>query len=253
MGATLQLGRITPKIPNLKNLIVAACSGNLFLRDVAAQTVQMYIRGHVNVHLEGDARGMKLSHYMSDFDAVLGSAKGKKKPILFGYSHAGYFATSYALGNQEKIGGLILMEPALYTPKEELLNRANLASKGQGAQAIEAMIHFTDPKIGRNKLALAKTSEAIMKDMASNDLLAEEFRIRAEHPIVEEQLKGLNVPTFLIGGTASGAAYMVERAARVIPKASVLWIRGATHLDLIGGEFATQVGAAINACLNQLD
>lgn len=229
-------------------MVAAACGEFSALAKVSNPITQMQLRGFGNSTVSSTERSaFALHNYMADFDSVVQS-RNADKVAIFAYSHTGYFATAYALGNPGSLRALILVEPALYTPKEELLKRIEAATRGDNSESIEVMLRYVDPAVGMRANApdVAKTIKAnINNDM----VLTEEFRIRADNPISDEQLASLQIPVLLIGGTESRVNFVVKRAAQAIPYASVHWIHGATHLSLQNEEFADEIAGAINTFL----
>lgn len=81
----------------------------------------------------------------------------------------------------------------------------------------------------------------------------EEFLVRAENPITDQELCKLRLPVLLIGGTESSVSHMVKRAFNAIPNASVIWITGASHLGLQGEKYASSIARSINCFLEQIE
>jgi pimeloyl-ACP methyl ester carboxylesterase len=236
----------------LRMPVVAAACGNFSALNIVSNPVtQMQLRGFGNSTVSSTERSaFALHNYMADFDAVV-QTRNADKVVLFAYSHTGYFATNYALGNPSSLRALILVEPALYTPKEELLKRIEASTRGEQSEAIEVMLRYVDPAVGMR--ANAPDVARTIKANVNNDMvLIEEFRIRAENPISDEQLGNLQIPVLLIGGTESRVNFVVKRAAQAIPYASVYWVRGATHLSLQDAEFADEIASAINTFLKHV-
>lgn len=228
-------------------LLAAACSSEFALRfsnNLTVPVTSIDLRGFGGSTFEEDVdedsiRNATLPDYMSDFNNVITSAFGSdeeetspKKVALYGYSHAGYFATAFALANPEKVAALILLEPALFTERDELLQRAEAAERGDSRQSLGAMIRYVDPKTGLNAESAELKAQGILDNLQSHLTLAVEFRIRAEYPIDEQDLSKLKMPVLLIGGTESHVNYSVKRAAAAMPDASVWWISGANHFTL---------------------
>lgn len=193
----------------------------------------------------------ELADYMGDIDSVIKRSQ-RSKTVLFGYSHGGYFAAMHALGNQAAISALILVEPALYTARDDLLDRMKMAQSGKQEEAIRRMLRFVEPGIGFNSNAVNQTTKEIEANINDPRTLADEFRIRAENPVTDEDLALLKIPVLLIGGSGSQMGFMVKRAAQAIPFASVGWVRGATHLELQDDRYAAQIAAIIDSFLQNL-
>ena len=229
------------------SMVAAACGGVSALDLVSQPTAVMELRGFGGSRV-ADTKASGLEGYLADFETVIGQAR-RKQPVLFGYSHAGYFATAYALRKANRLSGLVLVEPALYTDRKELLRRAELAQSGDGRQAIEATMRYVQPEVFERRVE-AKVAKTILGHAQGNETLAQEFRLRAEHPIDDKELAALKLPVLLIGGTDSHVAHFVERAARAIPRANVWWVKGAQHGDLQTKKFAAEVSGAVNLFLS---
>jgi pimeloyl-ACP methyl ester carboxylesterase len=192
-----------------------------------------------------------LAEYIADFDAAIQKV-GAKQPVLFGYSHCGYFTTAYAMAKPGGVRGLILVEPALFTDPSDLEERARLADAGDGKKSIEAMLRYVDPKTGLDRAVADRTARRIMGHVQHPKVLSMEFRIRAKNPVKEQDLKALEMPVLLIGGSDSAVRDMVERAAGLIPNASTWWVRGADHLSIMEREFADELSMVVNLFLSKL-
>lgn len=253
-NAEVAVARVPVQIQDLK-FVAAACADFNALSKVSFPVNQMQLRGYGgSVVRTTDRAAFSLDNYMSDIDVVIGSTEresGPSRSVLFGYSHAGYFTTAYAIGNPQKVSALILVEPALYTDREELLKRIDLATKEEGLESIEAMLRYVDPGAAMRSDA-RETARSITSNVNSNMTLIEEFRLRADSPISDDSLALLQMPVLLIGGTHSRVNWMVKRAAQAIPYASVAWIRGATHLSLQNEEYADDIASVVNCFAKQL-
>lgn len=242
-----------------RSLVAVACAQafDLFER-LSFPVLEMNLRGYGGSRVSPVSEVQKnddpfqLSHYMADFDTVL--RKGNlKSTALLGYSHSGYFATSYALAKPEKVSALILVEPALFNSREDLLNRAKLAAGGRNEKALMAMLRHVQPSVGLDDKAASAMVKTILENVNDDRTLASEYTVRAENPIEESELKKLEMPVLLIGGKRSHASYTVERLARILPQASVWWVRGAQHIDLMTPKFAQQINKVVSQFLESLD
>jgi pimeloyl-ACP methyl ester carboxylesterase len=257
-GAKIQLslpdqGDAAPRI------LMAACGGGAgLLAKVSVPVAEMQLRGFGQSRVDADSASttgvFNLSGYMNDFDATLQQAD-MEKSVLLGYSHSGYFTTMYALRNPDKVAAMILIEPALFTDRADLEQRAKLAEQGDSIGAIQAMLSYVDRETGLDEDKSIKVAKAITDQAQSSVTIAREFRIRANNPISERELSELKMPILLVGGTESRVADMVVKAAACIPYANVFWVRGASHLDLLyngNQKFGDQISGAINAFMATL-
>jgi len=219
--------------PKGSHLIVAvACGGGRFINPldkVSSPVLSMELRGYggSKVASEGELTArdaelgpFQLSNYMADFDSVIKSTKSKRA-VLFGYSHSGFFTTAYALAKPANVEALILMEPALFNDREELLHRAKLAEDGQNEASLEAMLRYVQPSIGMDADAAKKTAGIIMTNVNDKRTLARELLVRAENPIEPKDVSKLEMPVLLIGGTRSHVSHVVTTLARLLPYASL--------------------------------
>ncbi len=235
------------------NILAAACSDLEALSLISNPVYKADIRGYGSSTTPNkNQRGYSLQNYIADFDAIFDQTKSKGKKVLLGYSHLGYFTTAYALANPNSIDALVLIEPALFTPQEELLHRVNMA-KSSGEKSIERMLSYVEPQIGMRKKDSDKTVKTIMSNVNSDDTLVEEFLVRAENPITDQDLSKLRMPVLLIGGTDSNVNHMVKRAFNAIPYASVYWVEGASHLELQDKKYAGSIARAINSFTEQIE
>jgi pimeloyl-ACP methyl ester carboxylesterase len=214
-------------------------------------------RPYVSIELRGfgksvadakETKSLSLASYMADFEVAV-TATDTPSVTLIAYSHSGYFATAFALHRPESVKALVLIEPALFTDREELERRAELAEKGNGMESISSMLRYVDHGVGRDPEGMRSAAKSILDHSQGDEMLAAEFRIRADNPISERDLASLAMPVLLIGGTASRTSDFVTRAAAVIPCASVRWVRGASHLELVDDKHARTVSGAINEFL----
>lgn len=250
VGATISFKTNNLKGPGSLMLLAAACGGDGdFMDKVTLPAAEMNLRGLSGSKVKPNAPQAlnNVKAYVKDFDAVIKAAKGGKKTALLGYSHAGYFVAAYAIANPRKVSALILIEPALFTSKADLLRRARLAEAGKVSESIGAMLKYVEPKLARAKSVVQR--ESVAKAVQNGETLASEFRVRAQHPIKISQLKKLNAPLLLIGGTDSAQKASVTKIAEQIPSASVWWAQGANHLDLITPKYANQIAGVIDAFL----
>src|SRR6185437_1728296 len=94
-----------------------------------------------------------------------------------------------------------------------------------------------------------ETAKALLKNVRSAGTLANEFLLRAENPISENDLADLKMPVLLVGGTKSHASYTVTRLARILPSASLWWVRDVEHLDLLSEGVSTQLRPVLDSFL----
>jgi pimeloyl-ACP methyl ester carboxylesterase len=193
---------------------------------------------------------ISLEKYFGDFETVQESLKAKRV-AYFGYSPGGFFMTHYAIAKPKQVAALILAEPAIYTDTENLMQRAELAEKGDAIRAMEAMLTYIDPSLSRStKIEEAKQ---VAQDWQSSEIMGRVFRLHAEHQINDDDLKPLReVPTLLIAGTESPMSFHVKRIASLVPEAHVWWVKGATHLDLMDERFAPQIAEVTNMFLEHV-
>lgn len=230
-------------------MVAAACSEYFALNKLTQPYVEMDIRGYGKSKVDNSSiEETTLSHYMEDF-GVSFKALGQKKIALMGYSHTGYFTTQFALKNPGAVSALIGVEPALFNDREDLLHRANLAKEGRGLESVSAMLETVGNYSDTNLKSIRHLSSSIMEHVQNNDTLAMEFVIRANNPVSKRDLQSLKTPTLLIAGTESRAAHHVEKAACLIPHASVWWVTGANHLDLMSEKYAQQISSVIDTFL----
>lgn len=215
-------------------ILLAACGGKLFDPFVRAM-------GASNQVISFDYRGSGRSSapktldlyssvfYTEDMMSILRKTK-TGKAVVFGYSHGGYFAVNFALRYPERVEALILGEPAVFTPTEELQQRADLIAKSSYKESIALLLQQISPAIRMSPL-YNKMAKAIQDNYPQPIGMEGEYRARAMHPISERQLLELKMPVLLIGGTASAIKERtMHRVAKAMPNASVFWIQGATHM-----------------------
>lgn len=166
---------------------------------------------------------------------------------MMGYSHTGFFVTHYALAHPERVSALILIEPALFNPREELLNRARLALDGQQEESLKAMLRYVQPEVGLDEIVASRAASYIMKHINDPRVLAGELMVRAANPISLEKLKTLTMPMLLIGGSKSAVKETVLNLATIHPHAYVWWVQGAGHGELMSERFQKEVTSVIDS------
>ncbi len=241
------------RVPN--GLVAVACGGAFDpLAKLSWPVLSMQLRGYGKSRAaEGagarDAGAFRMTNYMADFDAAFDSAKWKKGALL-GYSHSGFFAAAYALARPERVSALILVEPAIGTAdREELLQRARLVQEGRAEESISRLFARVEPEVGLQDTAVKKAASAILNNVNEDRALVGELMARADHPISAADLTKLSMPVLLIGGTRSPISRTVRELASEIPFASVFWVRGARHSELMDGKYAPQIGGAVEGFL----
>jgi len=228
-GADLEIRSVKGKT-SLPHLTVLACGGDQTLQ-IDNPVTEVMLRGFGRSTVS-DTDASDLDAYLNDIDATLAQRSGDKSASpLLGYSHGGYFATQYAIANPDRVSALILIEPALFTDRDELKKRAELAEQGDDEAAIQSMLRYVGGKREVSGRRGGATKE-ILSEVQSSQTLAQEFRVRADNPVSTKDLARLKMPVLLIGGTESEVADSVTRSADAIPYANVVWIRGAGHLEL---------------------
>lgn len=223
---------------------VFACAPALISAECKSINV-MQMPGYGASVITADDEGLTLADYIETLDQVIDTNDG----VLYGYSHSGYFMAQYALHRPEKVKALVLVEPALYTPRQELLDRIALIEAGEDGAAMTTMLKFAGAAQESSAEAVDSTARSILRNVNSASAIAREYRVRADNEITDAALSALDVPVLLIGGTDSPINYMVKRAFQALPHAHVSWIEGATHLNLESGEYELEIAAAINAFL----
>lgn len=217
--------------------------------DSALRSVNiMQLPGYGNSTFKTDVASMGLGDHMAAMDM----ARPSDNTVLFGYSHGGYFTTQYALQRPGNVRALILVEPALFSAKEDLMERAAMIDAGKEVESMARMITTVDSAAGRTDAQLRQVAEQLNSNVNSGSSVAQEYRIRAANEVTEEDLAKLDMPVLLIAGTKSHASFMVKRAFQAIPHASVCWIEGASHLDLEKVEYAQQIARAIDGFMEQI-
>ena len=190
-------------------------------------------------------QGYELQNYINDIGTLVDHIG--RRPVLMGYSHTAFFTVHYALQNQEKIAAMILVEPALFNEKEELLSRAHKALEGDEAGSIQELLDKVQPDLGEDPNLAAAYTKYVMQSTESGQAIGMELLARANYPVSTEQLASLKMPILLVGGTKSHAAYTIHRTAAALPFAYVWWVAGATHMDILGNLYTNKVAIGINA------
>jgi len=251
-GAKVAFSSQNFKTPGALRLLALACANSSFLAKISQPVAELTLRGFGASEVSADSmrHAFSLSTYNADVDAVLSETGADKNVALLGYSHGGYFATAYTLANPDKVSGLVLMEPALFTPRAELLERARIAERGDVDGSVDLMLNYVAPSATPARLRQEQTR--ITKAVQNGTTLATEYLLRAKAPLKMTQLKAIEQPTLLIGGTESAHRSTVERLAKILPNASVWWIRGADHLGLIDERNADEIGSVIETFLRTI-
>jgi pimeloyl-ACP methyl ester carboxylesterase len=187
----------------------------------------------------------QLSDYLADFEAVREHNKLERTAML-GYSHTGFFVTHYALAMPQRVSALILMEPALFNERDDLLTRARLALEGKYEESLKAMLRYVQPDVGSDELLASRAASYIMKQINDPRLLAGELMVRAANPISPEQLTKLTMPMLLIGGSKSVVKETVLRLAAMHPHAYLWWVQGAGHGELMAERYQEQITSVID-------
>lgn len=195
--------------------------------------------------LSSPGAGYELQNYLGDIETIVEHTQ--QRPLLLGYSHTAFFTVHYALKNPEKLSALILVEPALFNEREELLSRANKALLGDEAGAIKQLLDIAQPDLAQDSNLVNAYTKFVLNSTESANSLGMELLARADHPVSIENLATLQMPVLLIGGTKSHAAYTVHRSAAALPFAYVWWIEGASHMDILGDRFSNQVAVAVES------
>ncbi|UXH76111.1 alpha/beta fold hydrolase [Roseateles amylovorans] len=208
----------------------------------------MQLPGYGKSTFKGSVESATLDDHLAAMDSVLSS----KQTLLYGYSHGGFFTAQYAIKHADKVQALVLVEPALFTASEDLLERAALLDAGKDVESMARMVQRYDTPAAQSEAQVTQVAEQLVKNVNSGSTVAQEFRIRAANAVTEADLAALDMPVLLIGGTRSHASHMVKRAFQAIPHATVSWIEGASHLDLEKPEFAPQIARAIDAFLSSI-
>jgi hypothetical protein len=67
----------------------------------------------------------------------------------------------HALGNQDWASALIVVELALYTARDDLLDRVKIAQAGKQEELIKRVLRSVQPRIGFNNNAVQQTIREI--------------------------------------------------------------------------------------------
>ncbi len=239
----------TAALKGAGSIVAVACGGSGVLEKLQNPVAEMQLRGYGGSAVDAKTaaeRPAALADHIGDINSVLDHFH-LDRVFLLGYSHGGYFTTAYTIANPERIAGLILVEPALYNIREELLQRARLAKEAGAEESMKSMLRRVQPSIGLHSEKAADVAKTLLKNVRGPETLANEFLVRADNPITEDEIAGLRVPVLLVGGTKSHAAYTVTRTARLLPSASVWWVRGAEHLDLMSEKVSAQLEPVVTS------
>ena len=155
---------------------------------------------------------------------------------LLGYSNNSEVIVHIALTRPERIRSLILIEPALFTDRSVYEERIRLFEAGDIDGSLRTTFRFASPGMTEKELEQAVNSA---KEFYGGDYssLIGEFKARCNYKVEDYHLEHLTIPTLIIGAGKSIIKDQVLRAARVIPDASLMWIRHADHY-LVGAEDA---------------
>jgi pimeloyl-ACP methyl ester carboxylesterase len=187
--------------------------------------------------------GFTIEDYNADFDAVR-EYLGLEKIVLHGYSHAGFAAAHYALAHPERVEALILSEPSLFEDRANLYKWAELAEGPESAASIESMLRYVNPQLSAEELRRGVTY--IMRSWQSPEMMGKAYRTRADNQLTARDLSNLKVPTLLIGGTESEMNHNIHKTAAAVPFASVWWVQGANHFDLVAkASCAPEIAAVV--------
>lgn len=194
-----------------------------------------------------DRANFTIDKYMDDIEAIR-NRLGSEQLALCAYSPGGFFAAHYAIRNPHRVSALVLIEPAIYTEKDDLVQRAKLAEDGDGVKSMEAMLSYVDPTLDagtRYQMAVN-----IVADWQSPEIIGHVYRLHAEAPITDAMLEPLRkIPVLMIGGTNSAMSFHVKRIAAAVPEATVWWIKGADHLSLMNKQNCEQIASVVESFL----
>jgi pimeloyl-ACP methyl ester carboxylesterase len=241
----------TAAVKGPSSIVALACGGSNVLARLPGPVVEMQMRGYGTSSADAKSNTAKhagLTDHIGDINSVLDHFR-LDRAVLLGYSHGGYFTTAYCTANPERVAGLILVEPALFNSRDELLQRARLAKEASSEEAMKSMLRRVQPSIGMHAEKAADLAKSLLKNVNSAETLADEFLVRADNPIPDEELAALKIPVLVVGGTKSHAAYTVTRVSRILPAASVWWVRGAEHLDLMSEKVSAQLEPVVTSFL----
>jgi len=230
--------------------LCADCGETAALARVSFPYTRIDLRGQGQSKIDpASIPHMSLDDYMADLDATMAHLKAQSVPFI-AYSQAAFFITHYAVMNPDAVSKLVLIEPALFTKREELLKRAEIAERGNADGAVGAMLKYVQPSLGLNVRTSASVRKSIVTAAQSPEFIAASFRIRANHPITKRHLRSLKMPVLLIGGTKSHVKDMVTRAAALIPGSAVWWVPNAQHLDIMSQQYAPKMGPVVESFLS---
>lgn len=198
-----------------------------------------------------ELKNYRLADYLKDIEDGL-EACGLKRAVLLGYSHTAFFMVHFALAHVDRVAALVLLEPALFNDRDELLCRARTALEGDNEGSLKHMLKAVQPNVGEDPNLADHTARFIMKLVRDPRSVAGELIVRANHPVTDDQLASLPFPVLLIGGTASHASYTVKKFARILPSAYVWWIKGATHGDLTTDHCADETNKVIGLFMKSI-
>jgi len=202
-------------------------------------TFGMDMRGQTIRGSRIETGGISLEEYLQDIDNVRQHVKAERVALL-GYSPGGFFTLHYALAHPRRVSALILAEPAIYTDTEDLIQRARLAEGGDGQRAMEAMLQYIDPSLAKGRRR--ELAKEVVEDWQSSEILGQVFRLHSEHQIRDRHLEMLEeIPVLLFAGTKSPMSFHVKRIAAALPEATVWWVEGASHLDLMHPPYAEEI------------
>jgi len=195
--------------------------------------------------VQSQGAGYELADYLNDIAAVVDCTNSR--PVLCGYSHTAFFTVHYALNHPERLSALILVEPALFNERAELLSRAHKALAGDEHGSITELLKNVQPDLANDETLAKAYTRFVVKSTENSSTMGMELLARANNPISRERLSTLKMPVLLIGGTKSHAKYTVHRSAEALPNAFVWWVEGATHMDIMGPTYSNKIEQAVNA------
>ena len=220
--------------------MVMACSGGSPVRGPQSPDI-IEMLGNTRPVLNYDYRGSGQSSvpkslieysveaYRADTHQ-LASQLGLTKFDLIGYSHGGYFAADYALNYPQQIRALVLIEPALFVDRAKLQDRVKMARNASGDDVIHLLMKQMMPEMAFNSPEYNHLVNAIKANYPNSIGLAGEWYARSTNEIAENELSQIRVPTLAIGGERSWVRENIERTARFIPGAQLVWMDGTHNL-----------------------
>ena len=248
--------------PSMSGLLAMICADQDFLLRLDTMmkrsVVSMDIRGQVIRGSHVDEQVIRRSHldegnssiknYIADIDAVRMALK-VDKISLFGYSIGSFFLAHYAIANKDKIAALILAEPAILI--DDLNKSVDLAFTGNPVDSMRAILHRLDPSLSQKDTARLARQVAI--DWQSPELMGRALELLAKNQLTDKHFSQLNdIPVLLIAGSESHMKSGIERIVCALPSANVWWIKGATHLDLLQGEYSKQIAKVTDQFLDSI-